>query len=216
MHMYIGAPASVPPTVGNITSAGSITSSASLTKPAVSAGDMIVIAVGYYSSYSATPSGYTLINRRSTSNKSGVAAFYRIADGSEGSTISLTGFDADGVVSAVGIQVKGAGSIDTSATGGNTSNSTTQPAPTITTAGSNRLGILLATGDPSSTSGAYSWPAGVAEIGTYNSPNNDGYQRIGVATIPLSAAGSQGPWTVTAPATPTNGWASMSIAISPA
>ncbi|MGW0043491.1 hypothetical protein [Rhodococcus sp. NPDC003348] len=205
------------PQVGNVTSATGITSSLSLTLPAAATDDLLLLFISHYGTYSSTPSGWTQRQRLTNSTSCGLTIFSKVKDGSEGSSLSLTGFDANGNVEAFGVQVTGGTIVDTSNGQRNSTNTTSHVAPAMTTTRANCL-ILGAGASITGTSGAanYTFPAPFTHIQSLVGANNSGYGRLGIGQYVQEAMATIGPWTFTGPYSTSQGWAAGAIAIAAA
>jgi hypothetical protein len=173
----------------------------------VAAGDLLLIIVGnddnsataQWDNVSLKPTGFTLINEAGDATQDcHIAAFYRVADGSEGSSFSVPAQSSDDLA-AVCVLVSGQHVLaPINAVGADASDAS--PAPfsitELTTTLANCLGFAVAAYD-GADDGGYTWGGtGWSELVEVRSGSTSNESSITAATKSIASAGASGAATV--------------------
>ena len=200
---------------------GGSTSNATL-PPNRQIGDLMVIVVTCYNATLTTPSGWTRFITDSASTRNRVHAIWRICDGTEASTLSITVSQNDSTVYGAMLfrNAHPTTPINVSDTGGSTISNTSHTCPTVTTTALALAGKAIVVrvactyvdvGDPAN----YSWLAGLTEVADYQADTaSDATQSVmGIAVTTAAVVGSQG--TAVATSAENQRWGTATFVVSP-
>ncbi|MDF3309738.1 hypothetical protein P3H15_32490 [Rhodococcus sp. T2V] len=207
-------------TVMSANTAGGSTSAATL-PPNRQVGDLMVLIVSVYNGTLTTPSGWTRFATDSgTRNR--VHAIWRICDGTESSTLSITVGQNDSTVYGAMLfrNAHPTSPINVSDNGGLTIASTSHTCPAVTTTSLAVAGKAIVVrvactyvdaGDPAN----YTWPGGQTEVADYqaNTAGDSTQTVMGIAVALAGAVGSQG--TVVATSAENQRWGTLTFVVSP-
>lgn len=189
------------------------TASAAINKPAGTiANDLLIVGITYEKGSSEVitpPVGWLLIIKNDNSTDAGLAAYYKVAGGSEPASYTFT--LANGSKWSIGCsRISNVNTtIPIGASGGNTGNNTSVTAPSITTTANNSMVLCYHTNKKAST---YTPDGTTTE--RYDAPNSaDGSASNMLATFVQATAGATGNKTATS--SDLESWSAVQIAIQP-
>jgi len=203
--------------VRSVASAGVNGTAVVINKPTGTAsGDVLVAFVGARNSSSVTctaPAGWTSITSQARGSLGKAFAFYRVADGSEGSTftftLSISEAHSGGILALTGVDTANPINVSTTASSG--TSSSPHPCPDATTTVDRCLLVRMAMMSRAST-GSYTW-SGATEQFDVTGTNGSSRQITSVATETTLAAGAVG----VRNATPSSSasYATITVAVTP-
>lgn len=203
------------PTVVNITNSSTATGTTlDVAMPAsTTAGNRLIMILGYWNTAPADPAGWTLKQKTTTGNMN-MAVYEKLASGSDGTTVTVTGFASGDPRTGSVVQCSGSGEVHLANVFA--SSAATREIPSITTTAPGCLILRAFFTQDQTGNQTLTWSGTGTEIADFTSPGGGGwYAHQGVHSELQTAAGPTGAVTVTPSGSTSSNWAGAAIAILP-